>query len=303
VTAVDEFTYYAAGSPKVTNALVTLTDPYTGSNVVSGVTDAAGGVLFTNLTEAYYGVRVQADQHGDFSTTLMVAADQTFNLKAFLSRQMVSYNWTVTPTTVPDRYDFTLNTTFETYVPIPVVTVEPGAINLCSLTGQTNVVNLSLANHGLVAAKAARLAFASHPLWEITPLVEYVGDIAASSNVVVPVIIRRLPGATNGPSQIGAHLDWELPTDDGTRYYRVPIYVYNAGLHDCDPASPGSVPVIPPPVVVPGTGGWTPPTVPPVVVIPGRSPSYPYVPTPPSFPPPVTNDTISIPQLHYSWLR
>jgi uncharacterized protein with ATP-grasp and redox domains len=60
VTVVDEFTYYAPGAPKVTNATVTLIDPYAGTNITSAVTGADGVALFTNLPEAYYGVRVQA---------------------------------------------------------------------------------------------------------------------------------------------------------------------------------------------------------------------------------------------------
>ena len=37
---------------------------------------------------------------------------------------VVSYTWSVTPTPVQDKYVFTLEATFETYVPMPVVTVE-----------------------------------------------------------------------------------------------------------------------------------------------------------------------------------
>ena len=80
---------------------------------------------------------------GTFKTTLLVPADQTFDLRAFLPREMVSYRWQVTPTTVPDRYEFVLQTTFETYVPIPVVTVDPGSIDLCTMPGDTSQINLT----------------------------------------------------------------------------------------------------------------------------------------------------------------
>ncbi|MCX6928321.1 MAG: immunoglobulin domain-containing protein, partial [Verrucomicrobia bacterium] len=278
VTVVDEFTYFVSGAPKVTNATVTLADPYTGTNLASAATDASGEVLFTNLTEAYYEVTVQADKHGTFKTTLLVPADQTFELRAFLPREMVSYRWQVTPTSVPDRYEFVLDTTFETYVPIPVVTVEPGAIDLCAIPGDTSQINLVITNHGLMAAKAARLGFANHALWEITPLVENLGDIAARSSVVVPVIVRRLPAATNAPSQIEAHVDWQLVTADGPLYYRVPIYVYNAGLNDCAPGSTGSVPFAPPGGGGGGGGGSG-----------GGSAEAPFVTPPPAFAPPDTD--------------
>jgi Immunoglobulin domain len=207
VTVVDEFTYYAAGAPKVTNATVTLSDPYVGTNIVSAVTGTDGVALFTNLTEAYYEVSVQADQHGSFGTVVLVPGNQTFALTAFLARQMVSYRWIVTPTAIPDRYIFTLDTRFETDVPAPVMRVEPGALDLCNYLDETNVVNLTVFNSGLITAKAARLFFGSHPRFAITPLTENLGDIAGGTHVVVPVIIRRLAGTNDGPSQIEAHLD------------------------------------------------------------------------------------------------
>src|SRR5205823_3700036 len=98
------------------------------------VTDGSGIALFTNLTEAYYNITVRADQHGSFGTTFLVAADRTNDIVAFLSRQMVSYNWIVIPTQIPDRYDFQLQPIFQSLVPWPVITIDPGAINLCDFT-------------------------------------------------------------------------------------------------------------------------------------------------------------------------
>jgi hypothetical protein len=62
-------------------------------------------------------VSVAAPEHGSFSTTLLLAANQTNNLTAFLSLELVDYTWVVTPTVVPDHYTFTLDTTFQTQVP------------------------------------------------------------------------------------------------------------------------------------------------------------------------------------------
>ena len=119
----------------MSNATVTVTDFLTGTTVTNAVTDASGIVLFTNLTSAYYTVAVTAPDHGSFSTTLLVAANQTNDLTAFLTLQLVDYTWVVTPTVIPDHYMFTLDTTFETQVPWPVVTVSPGAIDLCTMQG------------------------------------------------------------------------------------------------------------------------------------------------------------------------
>ncbi len=45
IVAVDELTFYAAGSPPVTNATVTITDSTTGNAITNGVTDATGSFL------------------------------------------------------------------------------------------------------------------------------------------------------------------------------------------------------------------------------------------------------------------
>ncbi len=108
VTVQDELSYYGTGSPNVSNATVTVTDFLTGATVTTAVTGSSGMVLFTNLTSAYYTVAVAAPDHGNFSTTLLLAANQTNDLTAFLPLQLVDYTWVVTPTVVPDHYTFTL---------------------------------------------------------------------------------------------------------------------------------------------------------------------------------------------------
>ena len=126
VTVQDELSTYGAGSPNVSNATVTVSDFLTGSNLLTAVTGSSGILLFSNLTSAIYTVAVSAPDHGSFSTTLLLAPNQTNDVVAFLPLQLVDYTWVVTPTTVPDHYTFTLETTFQTQVPWPVVTVISG---------------------------------------------------------------------------------------------------------------------------------------------------------------------------------
>ena len=80
--------------------------------------------------------------------------NQTNPVVAFLPDNLVSYTWVVTPTTIPDNYDFTLTTTFQTQVPWPVITINPGAINLCQFGG-TNQVDLVISNNGLISAQGS----------------------------------------------------------------------------------------------------------------------------------------------------
>jgi hypothetical protein len=233
VTAVDEFTYYAEGAPKVTNALVRLLDPFTQAEVIRGNTGWSGEVVFTNLLEAYYRVEVSAEGHDPYRATILLMPGRLAHLLAFLPRHLVTYTWVVTPTEVPDRYTFRLETTFETYVPVPVVTVEPASIDLSRMTEQTNYVELKIRNHGLVKAQNLVLYFGAHARWRLTPLVRELGDLGPLSEVSVPLLIER--GGTEGAAdgcQVEAHLDWFFPCGPQNRYFRVPIVVFNAS-EDC----------------------------------------------------------------------
>jgi len=232
VTVQDEFTLVSPGAPNVTNATVTVTDLLTGTNVASAVTGPTGAVLFTNLTSAYYKVAVAASDHGSFSTALLVAPNVTNDVVAFLAADLVSYTWVVTPTEIPDNYEFTLTTTFQTQVPWPVVTISPGAFNLCAFGG-TNQVNLVITNSGLISAQGLQLAFGTNLNWSIVPLATDLGDLAAESSFVVPVIITPLGSSTAADSSIAAQLNWHVFTLTQTNYYATPIYVYNANPQDC----------------------------------------------------------------------
>jgi len=48
-----------------------------------------------------------------------VSAGQVNSVVAFLYRQTVEYNWTVVPTEIEDETKITIETTFETFVPVP----------------------------------------------------------------------------------------------------------------------------------------------------------------------------------------
>ncbi|HXI54289.1 MAG TPA: hypothetical protein VNH84_22405, partial [Candidatus Saccharimonadales bacterium] len=277
VTAVDEFTYYGEGAPKVTNATVVVMDPWNGSVITNGLTDASGTLLLTNLLDGYYRVEVRAPGHDDYHGTIVVRPDRTLQLTAFLPRRLVTYSWVVTPTDVPDHYTFTLRTTFETQVPVPVVTVDPGAIDLSTVTSNEVTVNLTIANHGLVAARGLVLSFGSHPSWQVSPDSRELGDLGPLSSIVLPVTLQRTqPAPGTGPCQIDAHLDWFFPCGPDNRYYRVPIIVFNAS-GDCRFVPPRLPPVDPLPPPIPGPVPVYPPPVEDVGCQVGCNPQFPHV--------------------------
>ena len=256
VTVTDDFTYSLAGAPKVTNATVILSDAITGVAIASLAANSEGAALLTNLTESYYDLTVRADRHSEYHATLLLAGGQTNIIDAFLQRQFVSYTWTVVPIEIEDRYEFQLETTFETHVPAPVVTITPSTFDLSGIQGDLAQVNVTIANQGLVAARGVKFNPEQHPGWEIQPLATELGDLAAMSSIEVPVTIRRLPAAGeqavqpaaagNTPCTFSTTVYYWYPCGPQQPEFKIPIYFFNASP-SCYSQPP--TPPIQPPVV------------------------------------------------------
>lgn len=201
VAAVDEFTFYAPGAPKVAGARVSVRDSVSRVEVRSGVTGADGFAEFTELPEGYYEVEVGSDQHSTYRGNTLVVAGQTAELEALILRQTVRYIWTVEQIQIEDRTQITVEAVFETAVPAPVVIVEPAILDAEGLdvVGQEKQVDMRISNHGLIAAQDVALSPGTHPWYEIIPLIRDIGPLPANSSLVVPVRIVR----TGGPSGAG----------------------------------------------------------------------------------------------------
>jgi len=191
VRAEDEFTYYADGAPMIEAAEVRVIDAFTNQVTAEGRTDGSGELLLTDLPESFYRVVVRAAKHRDFEGTIAILPGRTKILTAFLPRQLVTYTWKVEPTQIEDRYEFVLETTFETNVPVPVVTIEPADFDLDQIGVGSMQVDFTITNHGLIAAEEAWFDFGENSEYVFTPLVEDLGAIPAQSSVVVPVLITH----------------------------------------------------------------------------------------------------------------
>lgn len=260
VTAVDELTFYAEGSPKVAGARVTVNDATTRTLVASGVTDSAGEFHLSQIPEAYYDLEVSADKHTTYRGTHLVLAGQTNLFQAFVSYQTVQYTWTVVPIEIEDRYQITIETTFETVVPLPVVTIEPALIDLAEIDADLTQLEVKITNHGLVAANNTHLGFPTHPCWRFEPLLDRIGLLPAKSSLTVPLTIHKLPcaatrGATAtaaasgsarladttgdlGPCDLAAYVCWELICGEWSNTYCGTISMPNARAGCGNPATP-----------------------------------------------------------------
>lgn len=235
ITAVDELTYYAEGAPNLAGAAVTVIDSVSRQTVASGFTDASGKFFAPSLPEAYYDVSLTAEKHTAYRNTHLLTAGQTNEISAFLSRQVVTYTWTVQPVAIEDNYRITVETTFETTVPLPVVTIEPAVIDLGKITAEVTQIDLKVSNQGLIAANSTRLSFPTHPLWRFEPLVENLGTLPAKSSLTVPLIIRKVPAGPgpqpkedSGPCHTSAGVCWDLECGGRTNTYCGTIAMPNA---------------------------------------------------------------------------
>ncbi|MBE0545906.1 MAG: pre-peptidase C-terminal domain-containing protein, partial [Verrucomicrobia bacterium] len=194
ITSVNEFTYYGAGSPPLTNATVRVRDAVSRSVVTNGVTDASGRFFVPQLMEGYYDLELDAEQHNGYHSTIFVEPGITNDVTAFLSYQAVRYTWTVERIEIEDHYRITIETEFETVVPAPVVTIDPPVLDVSDLkiVGQTKQVNMTFRNHGLIAADDVQLRFSSHPFYSIEPLIGDLGRLPAKSSLTIPVTLRRI---------------------------------------------------------------------------------------------------------------
>lgn len=190
VEVTDQFTYYAEGAPRVSDARVELRDPSSGTTLQSLTTGADGLALFPSIPEGYYALHVSAEGHAPYRRNVLVGAGVQTHQEALMNRTVVQFIWNVTPTEIEDRTHITIESVFETVVPLPVVTVEPSVIDLSNYPNG-GVINLSITNHGLIAAQDTQLTFSDFDCWRLTPLISDIGTLPARSAVVIPVRICR----------------------------------------------------------------------------------------------------------------
>jgi hypothetical protein len=231
VAATDDYTYYVAGGPKVTNATVTLRDPFTSAVIAQTNTDANGIAYFTALPEGPYTLDAFADKHNPYRGSVSVVAGAVTDQEAFLPRQLVTYQWSVVPTEIQDEYKIVLESVFETEVPVPNVIIEEPRVLLLVAPGEVAQFDMKLRNVGLIAAENVTIAVPDDPDYLVTPLVETVGTIPAMSAVTVPVTVQlRSTAIAKAAAKAGGGVI--LPKGDGCS---------TSSLHACLPDIPLTV--------------------------------------------------------------
>ncbi|MCY2963358.1 MAG: Ig-like domain-containing protein, partial [Planctomycetota bacterium] len=242
IEVVDEFTYYATGSPRVTAAPIVVVDAVSGEPVFHGMSDVSGRLSIPTLREGYYTIRVAPSQHLSKEITVMVEAGRINEATVFCARNLVKYNFTVVPTTVPDRTQVTVEPVFETNVPAPVVVVDPPVFDFGDLVnlGDRKYVELKISNYGLIAANDVKLNIGQNATYAVRPLATDFGTLGANSSITVPVLLEKI-----GPAPVGGmttqasssdcgtlpmYLTWKFKCADLDLVFGVPLFAINTSF-------------------------------------------------------------------------
>jgi Concanavalin A-like lectin/glucanases superfamily len=249
IRAVDEVTFFDPSAPPVTNATVTVRDALSRALVTNGVTDGNGIFVARELPEAPYEVEVEATRHNPSRSSLLLVPGITNEIRAFLTRQTVTYRWTVVPTEIEDRTVLRVEANFDAVVPLPVIELVPQYLDLAPLPDgrDPRMIQMLLTNRGLVKAENLRFEFPTNnpaepdrkPGWLVQPLVWDFQELKAGGSYSLPLyLVRQLP-RDQIPCELSGRLLWDLriPQSDGTvqtNTYTVPIPIINAG-RECEP--------------------------------------------------------------------
>ncbi|SEI40249.1 hypothetical protein SAMN05216327_101266 [Dyadobacter sp. SG02] len=197
VTVTNQLSYYAEGAPKVKDALVKIKNYFTGQVYAEGYTGSDGVFTAENVPEGKHRITVEKDQHLPYSNVLEINPGRTVEHSAFLNYQAITFSWNVEPTAIQDQYEVTLESKFETNVPVPIVTIEVPRQMPALPEGGTFQFYATVTNHGLIKAEEVRLVFPEDPEFEF--ITNYTpGDLLPQQSIQVPVVMRRKEGFTGG---------------------------------------------------------------------------------------------------------
>jgi hypothetical protein len=189
VITEDEATFHKEGNPPLNTSTVTIKNAVTLLMFRLPV-DATGSAVFANVTRGVYEVRATAPKHGEFYQMIEVTgADQIVH--AFLPMQVVSYTWSVNPITFEEVYEIVLESTFTTFVPAPVITIEPNELDLATLVPGEDQINFKITNHGFIAANDVLLNLPPTNGMRFVPLLDRpIGDLPANTTIYYPVKVE-----------------------------------------------------------------------------------------------------------------
>ncbi|CAB5666194.1 Predicted outer membrane protein [Delftia tsuruhatensis] len=180
--------------PGVANVRIRLQNDAVLTYLRTLTTDAQGKAVLTDLPPGTYTYRASGPRHADRSGRVFVRPGVTTSERVHLQYQTISIDFSVTETTIKDEYQITLEATFQTQVPAPVVLLEPLSISLPELqVGEEFTGELTLTNYGLIQAdKVVFTPPQSDEYYRYEFLADIPKTLAAKQRVVIPYRITAV---------------------------------------------------------------------------------------------------------------
>jgi hypothetical protein len=162
-----------------------------------------GVVFFGNVSEGQYAVNAQAIRHAPQNRVVLVSG-RTQRKSIFLPYSVVSYTWTVTPTVLVEVYTFTLQVSFVTHVPKPVVIVTPASLDTDAiLRTRPTVLQFTIENRGFINAENLTIQLPQIPGVTMVSLVDLPDILAPDTTLIVPVRLSYTTGTRHRRSSGG----------------------------------------------------------------------------------------------------
>ena len=160
----------------------------------TATTDSYGEALFNDLPAGRYRFRASAPNHEDLLGRLTIKPGVTTAQEIFLDFNLITIEWSVTEITIEDKYEITLQATFETDVPAAVIVLEPTSTTLPDMAvGDVFYGELRLTNHGLIRADNLNISYpSSDTYFQYEFLAELPDTLEAKESMLIPYRITAL---------------------------------------------------------------------------------------------------------------
>jgi hypothetical protein len=189
----------------VPNAKIRLRNPNLRANLGPFFTDSLGEVTIPDLQEGGWSYQITASGHTTATGSFDVRGGQTAFATHRLSKSLVTVEFTVTPVPFTDRYEITIEQTFETRVPVPNLVMDPPATQLFDLPDVAEgTIMVDVKNVGLASLFEVIIRGQSANYGSLVPLVRYLPELKAQETVTIPfkwtwditgLVDRNAPGA------------------------------------------------------------------------------------------------------------
>ena len=157
-------------------------------------TAADGTILLNDIPEGRYRFNISATGCQPYSGTFTIEPGLTSQKFVALEMDLIDIEWSVTETTIEDKYEIVVSQTFATNVPTPVLIADPPNITLPEMQpGEVFNGEFTITNHGLIAVQDVEIDFsATVDDFDIEVMAFAVPDrIEAMQTIRVPFRVTR----------------------------------------------------------------------------------------------------------------